>query len=61
MSRKTEPLHLIREYHPDPERCVKALIALLLWEPPADTPATDQDAACGEAQQAEPAESDQTH
>lgn len=58
MSRKTEPLHLIREYRPDPDRCVKALRALLLWEPPADAPATAQDAAGadGEEPREEPAD-----
>lgn len=62
MPRRSNPDTIIYEYaaQTDVERCARALVRLLLWEPPADAPATAQAAACGDVSLEEPAESDET-
>ena len=55
---RARPLILIEEFAPDPARCAQALVKLLFYTPPADAPATAQDAACDDVSRAEQAEPD---
>ena len=45
MPRPPNALHIIREYRLDQDRCLRAIVALLRWEPPEEgttAPTEDQ-------------------
>jgi hypothetical protein len=54
--RRARALVIVEHFVPDPARCAAALVKLLFWEPPADTPSPPQGPARGDAPREEPAD-----